>query len=118
MLRRSISGVLFASLVVAGARPTVAEEFHRVVFDAVDSVRIGSSCPRCGDQVLTLHGIVSGQSAPGTLAFNFGTNEKIIAHCKQMAELAMVKPGKFRFIIASDPEFDGAGDCELIRIDS
>jgi len=118
MLRRSVSAFLFASLALDNTRPAVADEFYRVVFDAVDSVRIGGSCDQCIDLVLTLRGLVSGQSAPSALAFGFGMNKNMIDHCRQMATLDMVKPGKFRFVIASDPEFDGAGDCELIRIDS
>lgn len=114
--------LVVALLIFAGPRSAVASASASVVFDTVDAMNLGqsSSCNSSGcwtHTTLFVTGILKGQSTPTSRLFDFGDQADIAAHCQRLAMVVMAKPGKYRFGIGTDENFNsvnhGNGACSL-----
>jgi hypothetical protein len=78
------------------------------VYDTVDAIQSSPS-------LITVTGIVAGQSAPTTSSYVVATGGvgDPIARCDRFALLAISKPGKFRFATVSSASGNHF-DCQLI----
>jgi hypothetical protein len=115
--------LLAAPLILAAPRPALAFASPSTIFDTVDGVTIfqGSVCSSgigCFTHTfIDVTGIRKGQTTVSTVEFDFGDQAPVAAHCQRLATVAMAKPGKYRFGIGADINFNsvnhGNGACNL-----
>ena len=113
MTRRFASCLAIASLTFMSPRPAAAAITH--VFDTVDAVEIGYQGGTIG-QIVWVTGVRVGATSPATYMFTFANNttgNDQALRCERLAVLAMSKPGKFRFGIASGTYYSSDGGCKL-----
>lgn len=112
MHKHWVIGLAIAASMAAGPAMAAGTPFS---FDTVDAVEILDGTASTG-QVIKITGIQTGQSAPGTFQFSFGTKVDAATRCERMASIAMAKPGKFRFLIHGIVNFNPEVGCKLVAV--
>jgi hypothetical protein len=96
MKHRIATCLVIALSSLAAPRPAAAAATD--VYDTVDSVELNDGAVAA---TLVVTGIPAGGTIPIATTYSFGGFHDTAMHCQRLAVVAMSKPGKFQFAIAT-----------------